>query len=731
MGGSSKKVVVGTKYYLGFHMVLCHYPITALTRIIAGERLAWSGNVTSSQSINIDEDKLFGGDRKEGGIEGKVDVLFGEPTQAQNAYLQSQLGSDIPAFRGTVSFVANRIYIAAGSPYIKNWWPEIVHIPQTTWYSATANINSGSANGVHIIRECLLNEDWGLGLDETDIDDTSFRAAALTLFNENFGISMLLNNQDQVDRFIQEVLKHIQGVIYTDRSTGKYVIKLIRDDYTPANLTLFDESNIISLDSYDKPSPSELLGEIIVKYRPRGAVRDAAAAFQNLATIESQGAIVSQTVNYPGIDNHSTAARMAARELRQQSARLSKVKLTVNRDAWEFNVGDVFRFSWAALGIDQLVMRINSIDFGTIDSPNIKIDALEDVFALSDASYLEPEDTSWTDPLQPPAGLIHRRIEEMNWWDLSNTFDPANLDLIKNNSTASYINYLGIENVSSPWFEFWSRPQGGEYEYVENSGYVPDATLVNDITHDESVDIQISGLDSVEALDVRVGQYAIIDDEYVRIDAVNVTSQLVSLGRGCNDTVPASHSAGTRIWFAEENMGRDITEYTDGETVEAEARVETGSGLLDSASAPDDSIVVDARQHKPYPPGRFQLNGEYYPEAITGELTVSWAHRDRLQQTASIIDHTAASIGPEASVTYTLQLYDENNVLRRTETGLTGTSYTWTTEEADSLLTDRLNNSVRVVLKAVRGGVDSWQSHDYTVQRAGYGYQYGKFYGGI
>ena len=138
--------------------------------------------------------------------------------------------------------------------------------------------------------------------------------------------------------------------------------------------------------------------------------------------------------------------------------------------------------------------------------------------------------------------------------------------------------------------------------------------------------------------------------------------------------------------------------------------------------------MVDRRQHKPYPPGRFSFNTVLYPDAFKGVLTIAWAHRDRLQQTATIIDHEAISIGPEASVTYTLELYDEDGVLAKTYTGLTGTSQIWTTEVADS---GQLNNNVRAVLKAVRGGVDSHQSCDFTVDRAGYGFHYGQYYGGI
>ena len=61
-------------------------------------------------------------------------------------------------------------------------------------------------------------------------------------------------------------------------------------------------------------------------------------------------------------------------------------------------------------------------------------------------------------------------------------------------------------------------------------------------------------------------------------------------------------------------------------------------------------------------------------------------------QTVTLVAQDEASIGPETSVTYTLRIYGESDTLLRTETGLTGTSYTYASadEISDSGL-GRLN----------------------------------------
>ena len=59
-GKGSKSVTVGYRYYAGMHLALCHGPIDSLNRIVVGERTAWSGSLTSSGRIAIDQPNLFG-----------------------------------------------------------------------------------------------------------------------------------------------------------------------------------------------------------------------------------------------------------------------------------------------------------------------------------------------------------------------------------------------------------------------------------------------------------------------------------------------------------------------------------------------------------------------------------------------------------------------------------------------------------------------------------------------
>lgn len=124
---------------------------------------------------------------------------------------------------------------------------------------------------------------------------------------------------------------------------------------------------------------------------------------------------------------------------------------------------------------------------------------------------------------------------------------------------------------------------------------------------------------------------------------------------------------------------------------------------------------------RPYPPGNVQINGSRWPASIGAaeELAITWAHRDRRQQTVNMIRQDEGSIGPEAGTTYTLRIYGETDTLICTASGITGTSYTYqsATEIADSGL-GRLNTSLRVELESVRGGLASLQKWNWSIVRS-------------
>ena len=347
MGGSRKRggsssYVVGHRYYAELHLAICHGPVDAITRIIVGERTAWSGQVTASQSIYLNAPALFGGDSREGGVQGTVDIKMGGPNESVSGYLQQQLGSVIPAFRGVLSLIVQQCLLSSMNPYIKPWRIEARRIPVAPALGS-GNIN-GDANPAHIIYECLNNAAWGLGYAASEIDAASFQTAASTLASEQYGLSLLWEREQPLEEFIAEILRHIDGTLYVHPRTGRFVLKLARADYSLGSLLVLDPSNVIELESFSRPSEAELVNQVTVRYRDRGTDKEAAITVHDLAALELAGGVVSSvTVDYPGISNGALASRVALGDLQQLSVPLAKLTLIANRQASRLNIGEVFK----------------------------------------------------------------------------------------------------------------------------------------------------------------------------------------------------------------------------------------------------------------------------------------------------------------------------------------------------------------------------------------------------
>lgn len=723
MGGSSKETTVGYKYYLGLHMILCHGPVDKVTRIEVDGKTAWSGNETGG-AITVSAEDLFGGESREGGVSGRVDIDMGGPLQGRNAYLQGRLGADIPAYRGVLGAVLNQVYVGL-NPYLKRWafWASRIHVRQdgiAQWYDAKAEIN-GDMNPAHILRECLTDPDWGMGYPEADIDDASFTAAADRMFTEGMGMSILWDRSVRLDEFIGMVLKHIDGALYVDRNTGRFVLKLARGGYSIPSLLVLDEDSVERITDFKRNTIGELTNSVTVVFWDATTGKNNSVTVQDIALAAQQGATVGTTIQYPGFTKGTIATQVAGRDLKALSIPLASATIYTNRKAAGLNIGDVFVLSWPRYGVSQMVMRVSNVELGSLDSNLVKIQAIEDVFALSSAIYAPPPPSGWSDPNNPPAPCPYHCVIEAPFWELVQRMGETDARSLP--ETAGFVVATGVRPSSDAGNAKLYTDVTSVWEEAGTVDFCPTALLAAAVSSNATTFPIGTGVD----LDmVRVGTYALIDSELVRIDDVSNTS--LTVGRGVLDTVAKPHAVGARLFFADAFFESDAVEYATGEVANLRLLPSTGLGTLALASAPTQSVSMVARQHKPYPPGQFRINNQAYPDAVRGDqnITVGWTHRDRLQQTATLVDETAGSIGPEAGTAYTCRLLTAGGSVLVTHSGLTGTGDTFTRAEMGANY-----GRLRIQLWSVRDGVQSLQMHDWEFIRSGYGAGYGYAYGGV
>lgn len=701
----SKKVTVGYKYYFGCHMILCIGPVDTLTHIFVDNKTAWTGS-SAGGSVTINAPNLFGGEAREGGVSGTVDVMMGGPTQTANSYLSSKISGLMPAFRGVVGIALRQVYIGL-NPYLKRWAFRAVRIQTLTngtpqWYSAKANI-SGDLNAAHIIRECLTSQEWGLGYNSADIDVSSFTTAADTLFTEGFGLSIKWSTSAKIDEFISEILRHIDATLFIDRATGLFRLKLIRNDYDVNTIPSLDENNVVKISDFKTTEPNELINTITVQYTDLAIRKENSTTIQDIALIAQQGFTNAEQIEYVGITKGALAAKVAARDLRALSTPLTTATLYVDRSVNDLNVGDVFKFSWIKYGVQNIVMRVTNIELGNIQDGQIRIQATQDVFGLSEAIYSEPPPSGWINPASPPVVAPFHYAFEAPYWELAQRYGDLNASAVDTLSGYTLISAVRPSNAINA--VIFSDPNNtGSWVDSGTLDFCPTALLQASVGYGDTTWSIGSGIDLDQ---VRVGSYAVIDSEFFVVNSISDTT--LTVGRGVLDTVPAPHANGVRIYFVDDFCESDQVEYVNNQTSRNRVCPTTSLGTLAVTSAVSQLVTINRRQTRPFVAQNIKINNVAYPTNVAGnvDLVITWSHRDRLLQTVNLIPTTSGNVGPETGVTYSLWIRTLAGTQIATITGLTGTTHTFTQAQLGA------NYGVlRLQVQAIRDGITSWQMHD-------------------
>jgi hypothetical protein len=611
--------------------------------------------------------------------------------------------------------------------------------------------HSGDMNPAHIIRECLVNPDWGMGYQELDIDDVSFAAAADTLYDEQMGISILWDKQMTIEEFVGEIIRHITAALYVSRDTGLFTLKLIRDDYDVDTIPVLDEDDIDKIDDYQYKAFGEGVNSVTVNFWDKSVNSTGSITEQDTALVQMQLAVIGTTIQYPGFTNVCIASRVALRDVNVLSTPLRSCTIYADRDGKDLNIGGVVAVNWSDYSPDPIIFRIMGLALGDGKSNKVRLTVIQDVFSLSDAG------TTSAPPTIPPAStvpvpVINQYIDEAPYYELVQRQPQAVVDATLESAPQTGFLLATAERPSAPSInaELWADAGSGYSESDGTVDFCPSATLDHSVRHLDTVFVVTPGADFDQ---IEIGMYGEIDYELIGI--VDKSPTTLTVRRGMFDTNPNPHSAGTKILIFSDHNAVSSTEYVEGETVSGKILPVTTSATLDIGDATAVDVYMYSRAWRPYLPGNFRVNGVFYayqgPIPGTDNALWEWSHRDRkLQVGGDFVDYEDGNIGPEAGQTYDLYFYGEGLTILRTITGLTSDSYEYTEqdEKVDSAIpyeyagygwdygndygiASRRNGFLNWYFNTVRDGVDTWWGQlGGSITRQGYGFRYGYFYGG-
>lgn len=762
---------VGYRYHLGVQGALARR-IESVRRFWIGDQLVWTGAATTGDGevIAIDLPELFGGDEVGvGGVQMDLQVYLGTPTQPANAYLQAFQATPLgggnvqPTYAGNAFVVARRLGSSAsavppfaalnswvGGAYVGNsetikpWRFEVDAYPAVFSGQTAGTHKIGvDANPINVIVEILTNTEWGAALPLADVDigpGSTFATAAATCHTEGNGFSYLLSKDIEAGELLAEIERQIDGTVFLDHLSGKWKIKLVRADYTLASQPLVDESNVIELREFTQGTWSDTINQVAVQFEHRdNDYKLATAGDQNLANMLTQGGgsvstvkVVPGKMSFPGVKNATNAQNIASRELRSRSFPLARATVVVNRELFALTVGTVVRFSWAALGISELAMRVLKIDFGTITRGAITLSLVQDVFATLEAAFSAPPATNWTYPtltlsaysaadllaIEAPRAVLVRD-PEFSGDDTAAKVFAAVADV--GGGISASIGQRNAAGALSGPFTVFGRvgsfcPVGSLVATLTAGSANPLASL----TIAASPSVQSAILEAFAAgtttneMGTELAGLVVVGSEFMLVRAAvaagpNVTLQTVY--RGALDSGQQTHTSGARVFLlcAGANVSDGAVPNTNN--IEVELRQESESAAFSGAVTPI-AFTMAKRALRPYCPGAMRYNGagsnfttpsmEGAGSGIGGfRIDVEWWRRR--YNTVDEVAELLADFTPDASTEYQLTVRADPagaNVLVGAASAWTSGAGPLSITRADILTAGPVGTLLRVALRA-------------------------------
>jgi hypothetical protein len=679
---TSKKVVVSYDYYIGMQLGLCLGPGVRVRKIWFGKHLAWSGTLTGGSAIVINNLELFGGEEKNGGVIGTVYFYDGQIPQVQDAFLAHYIGAGCPRYNGvahlvfTENVVTKRGFYFGKSTNIEPVSVEVDRFPNTLGVTGGKHImaNGLDANPACVIYELCTDEFALLGVDPARLDIPSFVTAAETLYDENHYMSLQISQPARGGDLIAELLKQINGVLYQDTATGKFVLGLQRQDYDSLDLQEIDVDSLSDIANYTRNMWSDTMNQVRVMFQNRNNnyMENSPAVWQDTANVAQSGKVRSAQISHPGCYDPDLAVFLATRNGAALSVPLFSCDVKVNRTAGQhLRPNAVFRLTCRRLGIRKLVMRVREVDLGEYDDGKITVSAFQDVYASNVVTIAPPDPTDWEPPNNDPVEITDYAVIGTPYYFakmlegvvlLPESSDGLIWVLPRRPSDHSltFSAYSSTDNFTTNTKMVSSVLYAGAAKLESNYA---DTVAFNDGFDNSGTGLIVYDLDGVfepETLtdgDIQNGaNLMLIGNEIMAYRTVTNLGggryRLTNIRRALFDTTFEAHILDSNVFFLSSPDGISDGQYGVLDTPEIRITDITDKGGLPLADANDIAFSMAMRTFRPAPPTYLTIGGTRQPATVTNSTSPAIDIRTRNRVNSDVAFFNDSSDTAEAGTDY-------------------------------------------------------------------------------
>lgn len=610
-------------------------------------------------------------------------------------------------------FAAHHYFKLSGSDEYRFWIDDIP--PTDNRGGVSLRVYKGGVsdiNPIHKIRE-ILTDDTAMNKPESEVNDANFKKAADVLFNERLGISWSVTEKSCIEA-INELCGHIETGVRVNRQSGLYEMVLFRDDWFSENeIHTLPVNKIKGMQLDGATSADELINKLNVSHYNRDAIKNSSFSIAENAAIRNlNGRENSDEVKFPYFMNQRNTAIVSQWKLKQVSTPVWQgTFMTGFYQARKWNRYDLLKLEWPRRWSGTILVRIMKINLGT--GTDVSIDFVEVVPYSSDLSSSIVIDTPVETTPKPPQSALFKAFE-LSYLEAVQLNGQKSVDeALAYNPDAGYAAVIAKRPQTNSLNALMYTDIGNDYERAGTIAYSETAELDQNISRIDTTFI-VKNAGDIDM--VSVGTQITVNNEIMVYQSYDEETGLLTVKRGALDTVPQNHLAGSILYFADDFITVDPTEYVTGEIINVKALTTTPSGILDLDDTEAQQVEIQARAIRPYPPANVKINDVYWPTEIETDLVLTWVDRNRLQQTGGSIlgwFEGGVAIEPGTQTHLILTQFDENDVeLATTSANVTGTtSYTLpiSSMQADT-------KTVEITLKTIRDGHECSQPFEHIVE---------------
>lgn len=655
VGKKSEPVTTGYNYFCDFAALVGHGPMDGIHEIWFDNEKVWP--LSGDGIVRDDTNQIYCDITIEN--YGTWKFYWGTEYQTINSSLAALWGEEgptsqfekHPAYVGQCYFVATQQFLGYQKTNVQSIEVVVSRYPSGTlkfqgfadgWLGDTHV--AGDANAVACIVDVLVNDRYGLGLNDVDATDTNLYRAGLvavaTQVKKEFGISPVVARQQAFMQVLQEWCNY--NYLYPTATVGGlFTLGMVREREPGSTIVTIDELCAVSPPRLTNPGWGTISTQVALKFtNAANAYKEDVAQYVSLSGLQNAGDSQPTTIDRPAVTRHEIADKLA----QIQGKILSQPHMTGtvvvrNSKLQGLNIGDEFLLNWAHWSLCNLHCRVTAMVVADPFRPDTEIEFEVDRGNLTRAVAAP---TTYSAPQQ-----IINRAPTLE----ADAFRAIELPFTQKLTEEIRVGFLvGRPTLmSTRWVAHLQKSDGGYRSILASGSWAFYGTLISDYDFDATgqIELLIHGKDFASNMpgpteaDANEDAYILLvatddgEDEIMSVYGLTVTDSLrvkYSVKRERFDCRRRSHVAGARWWLINASKMLYASWTHDGvRTAGTTSKFKLQTIVLgrpsDLSEALEKNLVLTDRIKRPWKPKSVTCSTSTFNLATT--ITLSWTQTDR------------------------------------------------------------------------------------------------------